>query len=578
MDELPPSEVSKAHKRHISSLIANTTLFWHSKAIGGRMRVRDNQVLDIAAQRAQRGHPIINLVLHTMHWKFHKDWYPYEFHKVYTTTTGIQSDETGLSHRTKPTAPVVSETLPVPSHPTFAPSGTTALIHTKSAVSNPILTAPIKPVESKSHTAIKVPTYCVTSSSATTALPTIKLIDSDVVATPSHTTTSVRPVTANLGPLQPVGPITNTPFANAPCHIWTWTYSPHSESVSFHRVNSISFRQHSSPPNRHQNKSIVTPVQRQDESSPVPTPSVSPSARPRFGHHPVPLYEPTDFRWTFNPQSESVVFHRLPKPALVPLQPSLQLPLLKAIPEDTILASAIPTFEQRGAYPSHFCCAIYSNPNQTVFCITKRHCDALKVKIYGSNDVYAPPLCITLDPVHVVKYDCIVIPFGHHLACQPSSSLARALSSVPDSQHNYLEVPVSIMEVTCSDMICLRCALIDLIGSIPILRSVLWTPQVYSSVLFDLLSSLLFNRLLRFGLSPYTESNAAPERFLVISFGFPCVIPTQYYTNAFYVFGIHFAMPPASTDSDVTHASFTIGYHSTIRHTIYSHHGVPFAL
>eukprot|EP00536_Pseudo-nitzschia_multiseries_P014220 jgi/Psemu1/37916/gm1.37916_g len=45
MDELPLSEVSKAHKRHISSLIAKTTIFWHSKAIGGRIRVRDKQVL-----------------------------------------------------------------------------------------------------------------------------------------------------------------------------------------------------------------------------------------------------------------------------------------------------------------------------------------------------------------------------------------------------------------------------------------------------------------------------------------------------------------------------------------------------
>eukprot|EP00536_Pseudo-nitzschia_multiseries_P016745 jgi/Psemu1/47585/gm1.47585_g len=97
MDELPPSEVSKAHKCHISSLIAKTTIFWHSKAIGGRIRVRDKQVLDIAAKHAKRGHPIINLVLHTIHWKFHKDWYPYEFHKVSTTATGIPSDETGLS-------------------------------------------------------------------------------------------------------------------------------------------------------------------------------------------------------------------------------------------------------------------------------------------------------------------------------------------------------------------------------------------------------------------------------------------------------------------------------------------------
>eukprot|EP00536_Pseudo-nitzschia_multiseries_P018351 jgi/Psemu1/55188/gm1.55188_g len=137
-----------------------------------------------------------------------------------------------------------------------------------------ILTVPITPVKSEAHTAIQ-------------------LIDSDVVTAPSNTTTSVPPVTANLGSPQPVGPIADTPSVKAPCYIWTWTYSPHSESVSFHRVNSISFRQHaSSPPNRRQGKSIVTPVQRQDKFSPVTTPSVSPSARPRFGHHSAPPCEP----------------------------------------------------------------------------------------------------------------------------------------------------------------------------------------------------------------------------------------------------------------------------------------------
>eukprot|EP00536_Pseudo-nitzschia_multiseries_P015025 jgi/Psemu1/40991/gm1.40991_g len=253
MDELPPSEVSKAHKRHISSLIANTTLFWHSKAIGGRIRVRDNQVLDIAAQRAQRGHPIINLVLHTMHWKLHKDWYPYEFHKVYTTTTGIPSDETGLSvkppsrsrlHRTKPTAPVVSETLPVPSHPKFAPSGTTALVHTKTAVSNPIQTTsallPVQATDSILDT--PAPSSNLINPSLNPVTPAKPNADTAVKICLPHMTQSFddtnldNPNSAD----QPVDcQVADTPTANAPMpnqaphYAWTWIYSPNSVLISF---------------------------------------------------------------------------------------------------------------------------------------------------------------------------------------------------------------------------------------------------------------------------------------------------------------------------------------------------------
>eukprot|EP00536_Pseudo-nitzschia_multiseries_P005283 jgi/Psemu1/12160/gm1.12160_g len=261
MDALPPSEVSKAHKRHISSLIAKTTIFWHSKAIAGRIRVRDKQALDIAAEHAKRGRPIIQLVLNIIHWKFHSEWYPYEFHKVYDAADGIPLDKTGSSqillthylqtvfgkdkttdtlppkrkHHTKPTAPVVSETLPVPSHPTILPSGTTALVHTKPTVSNPI-------------------------------------------KTPSNSTAP-----------------------NASRYTWTWTYSPNSDSVSFHLVQSDF-----------------------DKSPPVTAPSVTPSALTRSGHHSAPPQESANFRWKFNPPNETVVFYRLPKPAPVL---SLQAPV-----------------------------------------------------------------------------------------------------------------------------------------------------------------------------------------------------------------------------------------------------------
>eukprot|EP00536_Pseudo-nitzschia_multiseries_P000312 jgi/Psemu1/670/gm1.670_g len=348
MDALPPSEVSKAHKRHISSLIANTTIFWHSKAIGGRLRVRDKQALDIAAKHAKRGRPIIQMVLHIIHWQFHKDWYPYEFNKVFTTATGLPSDTTGSSvkppsrsqlvntqkceqillthylqavlgkdkttntlppkrkHRTKPTAPVVSETLPVPSHPTIGPSGTTALVHTKPTVSDPI-------------------------------------------NTPS-----------------------NSAALSDPHYTWTWNYFPHSESVSFRRIRSDSFlcATSSSPP-----------VQRHEKSSIVTAPSVLPSALTRFGHHLVPPSVPTNFGWTFNPQNEIATFRRLPKsdPSPSPQPPMYNRGLpSETIAEGTDFPNAAPAYIQSLQSP---CRSQIGSKPQPVLRLSKRHCNALTIKM-----------------------------------------------------------------------------------------------------------------------------------------------------------------------------------------------------
>eukprot|EP00536_Pseudo-nitzschia_multiseries_P018386 jgi/Psemu1/55397/gm1.55397_g len=358
------ANIDELAKGHIAQLLDSCPVRF-VKPRSPNQRIRNPQEFDSAGREAVRRaeatndpEPLATVLFNINRWKFKRNWKTDDpanyFNSIYTDDNYIPTD-------TNADAVV---TTPHSSSPSVPP---------KTA----IVTVPIKPVQSEAHTAIQVPSSCVTSSSATTDLPTIKLINSDVVVTPSNTTTSVPPVTANLGPLQSVGPIADTPSANAPCYIWTWTYSLHSESVSFHRVNSISFRQHSSsPPNRRQDKSIVTPVQCQDESSPVTTPSVSPSARPRFGHHSAPPCEPANFRWTFNPQSETVVFHRLPKPASVPLKPSLQLPLPKAIHEGIL------TFAEHSAYSSHLHCEIYFSSNQRVFCITKRHRDALKIKMY----------------------------------------------------------------------------------------------------------------------------------------------------------------------------------------------------
>eukprot|EP00536_Pseudo-nitzschia_multiseries_P012912 jgi/Psemu1/33497/gm1.33497_g len=368
---LDMANIDELAKGHIARLLATCPVRFVRPG-SPNQRIRNPYEFDSAGREAVRRAeatndpaPLATVLFNINQWKFKRNWKTNDpanyFNGIYTYNNDIPTDTN--------TCAVVP--TPHSSSPSVPPN-------------TAILTVPFKPVKSEAHTAIQVPTSCVTSSLATTDLPTIKLIDSDVVATASNTTTSVPLATANLGPLQPVGPISDTPSANAPCYIWTWTYSPHNESVSFHRVRSDSFLRatSSSPPNRRQDKSIVTPVQRQDESSPVTTPSVSPSARPSFGHHSAPPCEPANFRWTFNPQSETVVFHRLPEPASVPLKPSLQLPLPKTAHKDSVLASATSTFTYHSAYLCHFRHVTCSNPNQTVVCLTKRHRDALKIKLY----------------------------------------------------------------------------------------------------------------------------------------------------------------------------------------------------
>eukprot|EP00536_Pseudo-nitzschia_multiseries_P010298 jgi/Psemu1/25528/gm1.25528_g len=225
-----------------------------------------------------------------------------------------------------------------------------------------ILTVPIKPVESEAHTAIQVPSSCVTSSLATTDFLTNKMIHSDVVATPSNTTASVPPVTANLGPLQPVGPIADIPSLKAPRYIWTWTILP---TVNW-------------------SHSTVPHVQRQENSSIVAAPSVSPSAQTRFGHHSAPPCELANLRWTFNPQNAIATFRRLAKSAPSPSpKPSLNipLPLPEAPGEGTDLPNAAPAYIR--SLQSSYCNQICSKPNhQPVLRLSKRHRDALKVKLY----------------------------------------------------------------------------------------------------------------------------------------------------------------------------------------------------
>eukprot|EP00536_Pseudo-nitzschia_multiseries_P018544 jgi/Psemu1/56148/gm1.56148_g len=99
VDELPASEVFKAHKQRIALLISNSAIFCHVKD-HARSRVRDKRGLDKAARRTNNGDPIVRLVLTIFSWEFHKDWYPYEFHKVYDPGYGVPSDEAMLQRKT----------------------------------------------------------------------------------------------------------------------------------------------------------------------------------------------------------------------------------------------------------------------------------------------------------------------------------------------------------------------------------------------------------------------------------------------------------------------------------------------
>eukprot|EP00536_Pseudo-nitzschia_multiseries_P018925 jgi/Psemu1/58052/gm1.58052_g len=369
------------------------------------MRVRDNQVLDIAAHRAQRGHPIINLVLHTMDWKFHKDGYPYEFHKVYTTTTGIPSDETGLSvkppsrsrlvnkskceqillthylqavfgknkttdtlplkrkYHTKPTAPVVSETLPV-SNPIKTTSdllpvqATDSILDTPAPSSNLINPSlnPAKPAKPNSDTAVKICLPYMTRSFDDTNL--------------NNSNSADQPVHCQVADT----PTANAPMPNqAPHYAWTWMYSPQSESVSFRRVRSGSIffkRATSSSP----------PLQRQDKLSTVIAPSVSPPALIKFGHHSVLPSVPTNFGWTFNSQNKIATFRRLSKSALSPQPPMCnRLQPSAAIAEGTDLPNAAPAYNRSLQSP---CCNQIGSTPQPVLRLSKRHRDALKIKMY----------------------------------------------------------------------------------------------------------------------------------------------------------------------------------------------------
>eukprot|EP00536_Pseudo-nitzschia_multiseries_P017991 jgi/Psemu1/53560/gm1.53560_g len=363
---LDMANIDELAKGHIAQLLAACPVRFVKPGFPNQ-RIRNPYEFDSAGREAVRRaeatndpKPLATVLFNINQWKFKRNWKTYDpanyFNGIYTYNNDIPTDTN--------TCAVVP--TPHSSSPSVPPNIAT-------------LTVPTKPVKSEAHTTIPVPSYCVTSSLATTDSPTIKLIDSDVVTIPSNTTTSVPPVTATFGPLQPVGPIADTPSVNTPCYIWTWTYSLQSESVSFRRVRSGSIpfkRATSSSP----------PVQSQDKPSNVIAPSVSPSAVTRFGHHSVLPSVSPKFVWTFNPQNEIATFRRLPKsaPSSSPQPPMSD----RRIPsetraEDTDLPNAALAYIHSLSLQSQCHNQIFSRPNHPPgLQLSKRHRDALKVKLY----------------------------------------------------------------------------------------------------------------------------------------------------------------------------------------------------
>eukprot|EP00536_Pseudo-nitzschia_multiseries_P003889 jgi/Psemu1/8774/gm1.8774_g len=254
---LPSKARTETTKQHIVALFKLSTM-WHIAANGSLGHIQDKATLDAAAQQAIANHsPVLCLQMHIPHWGFKTYWWPYNFMLVYDTN--IYSSPKNSNARK---ATTLADNTPNASSARFANLPQRKYIKPKSV---PLQR---KPVASDAHMAIPFP------------------------AQATHTTTSVPPVAANLGPIQPVGPIA----VRAPCYIWTWSYSLNSESVSFRRVrsNSISFQRStssSSPRVQYQDKSNMTPIQCQDKSTVIALPA-TPSTLPSPDHHPVPLYVP----------------------------------------------------------------------------------------------------------------------------------------------------------------------------------------------------------------------------------------------------------------------------------------------
>eukprot|EP00536_Pseudo-nitzschia_multiseries_P019031 jgi/Psemu1/58574/gm1.58574_g len=162
---------------------------------------------------------------------------------------------------------------------------------------------------------------------------------------------------------------------------YTWKYFPSTGSVRFSKITSTPSIVHT---NIHTGD---VPCKRNCEPHSTRARTSSPS--------------PDHSRWTFCPQSETVVFHRarsLPKSTCIS---SLQLPPSGALSKDSVIPSSVHAYSQYGAtsypvrkhiYGAHGAPTCpFRKPHYRAYpmtydlpavCITKRHRDAIKLKMY----------------------------------------------------------------------------------------------------------------------------------------------------------------------------------------------------
>eukprot|EP00536_Pseudo-nitzschia_multiseries_P015970 jgi/Psemu1/44417/gm1.44417_g len=329
IENLPISEVSLKCKQHIRMLLEHSTI-WYLDKDTTRRPVHDYHALAPAANAAklhyhQYKDPTIQLEFSIQHWGFDKEWYPYEFAKVYDRNSSVAM----ASEKSKPLKPL----------PTLASYN--------NRVEN-ILKFSRRIISREKEFCFDLPD-------------------------PYFEYVAFKRIYRMTFP---------------PSYTWTWKYSPNSDSVSFHRVrsNSISFQRatpSSSPPAQCLNKSTVTPLRRHDKFTATALP-VTPSTLPSSDHHSAPPWGPTNFVWTFNPQNEIATFRHLPKSAPSPSpQPPMYDRLIpsETLAEDTDRPHPAPAYIRSLQSPCHN--HILSRPNHPpVLRLSKRHRDALKVKLY----------------------------------------------------------------------------------------------------------------------------------------------------------------------------------------------------
>eukprot|EP00536_Pseudo-nitzschia_multiseries_P016947 jgi/Psemu1/48574/gm1.48574_g len=258
-----------------------------------------------------------------------------------------------LSIQAKPclTKPVLSQA-----------SSTTTTYVSKTAQAHVPVTPPAR-VSVTAPTPVSSPSQASNPACKTPAISTIANNENPLGSPETHKL--ARPIT------DPVPVSTSTPS-------YTWTYFPRTESVRFQRVVSSTIP-------------FVTTVTTTGDAYSI-------SNRKR--HSPSPSHsKPSAIsRWTFRPKSGTVTFQRSPKKfsshkpsTCIPL---LQLPPSGAFSKDSVVPSSgqaiVPSpshaYPQHGASPCPGRKPLYGAHSLTydspAVCITKRHCDAIKLKLY----------------------------------------------------------------------------------------------------------------------------------------------------------------------------------------------------